>query len=88
MVPFFEDSFETDLASKLGLKFTRDVFQDSDVYLDLELAYAFGDAPTKANIDHFNLEPELKHLLQQLESQVLDYYGCQMFLDNYDNYEK
>lgn len=83
LVPFFEDGLKLELAFALGLKLTEEYYINNDIYndiyLDRELAYAFGDAPTNADTNDFDIEPELKHLLQQLESKVLDDYHSQIF---------
>jgi hypothetical protein len=82
LVAFFEESLEFELANTLKLVVTEDSFNDSSLHLDLELACAFGDAPTKVNILSHELEPELDHLLQRLGNKMLDHYESIIFTHN------
>ena len=88
LVPFFEDSFKSEIALNLGFEFTNYSDEDSELNLDLELSYAFGDAPATANTNNFEINPELKRLLQKLDSKILDYHSSQLFLQNHEEDEK
>lgn len=80
VVALFEDDFNPEIALVLGLKLTEQSDGFNDIYLDLELAYAFGDAPKKIDFKHSCLEPILVKLLQHLEKKILDYSGSMYFL--------
>ncbi|MBD2676842.1 MULTISPECIES: NACHT C-terminal helical domain 2-containing protein [Nostoc] len=80
VVAFFEDDFNPQIAFALGLELTINDKYYNEVYLDIELAYAFADAPKKADIKQYNLEPDLVHLLQTLENKILDYSTSMSFL--------
>ncbi len=80
VVAFFEDDFNPEIAFVLGLKLTEESDSFNDIYLDLELAYAFGDAPKKTDFKHSCLEPVLVKLLQHLKKKILDYSGSMYFL--------
>jgi Effector-associated domain 8/NACHT domain len=86
VVAFFADDFKPELAFFLGFDKNIDSYRLSDVYLDMELACAFSDAPTKPNIKDFDIEAGLKDSLEQLETKVLDDYASHMFLYQ-NNYE-
>ncbi|MEH2085290.1 ATP-binding protein [Nostoc sp.] len=80
VVAFFEDDFNPEIAFVLGLKLTEESNEFNDIYLDIELAYAFGDAPKKTDFKHYCLEPDLVKLLQNLEKKILDYSSSMDFL--------
>ncbi|MBD2610924.1 hypothetical protein H6G94_06535 [Nostoc punctiforme FACHB-252] len=80
LVALFEDDFNPEIAFALGLELTINDKYYNEVYLDIELAYAFADAPRKGDIKQYNLEPDLVHLLQTLENKILDYSTSIYFL--------
>ncbi|MBN4006004.1 hypothetical protein [Nostoc sp. LPT] len=80
VIAFFEDDFNPEIAFILGLELTEKFDEFNNIYIDLELAYAFGDSPKKTDLKHYALEPELVKLLQSLENKILDYSASMSFL--------
>ncbi|WP_375468869.1 hypothetical protein [uncultured Nostoc sp.] len=72
VVALFEETFNPEIAFALGLNLTNEYEKNNDIYLDIELAYAFGDAPKRADVKQYNLKPDLVHLLQYMENKILD----------------
>ena len=74
-IDLFEENFNPVIAFALGFLFPESSYFDNDVYVDIELSFAFGDAPKKVDNRLFQLNPEVKDLLQKIEKQALDYYN-------------
>ncbi|MDZ8087264.1 MAG: LuxR C-terminal-related transcriptional regulator [Nostoc sp. DedQUE12b] len=79
VIALFEETFNPELALALGLNLTNEYEKNNDIYLDIELAYAFGDAPKKADVKQYSLKPDLVNLLQYMENKILDYSASMNF---------
>ncbi|MBE9224898.1 NACHT domain-containing NTPase [Phormidium sp. LEGE 05292] len=70
----FEDGFNSEIAVSLGLDIGRDARKHRDINLDFQLCRFLGDAPTFIDDREIEFEPEIKHLLLQINSKQLNYY--------------
>lgn len=71
---FLEDGFNSEIALSLGLDIGRNARKHRDINLDFQLCRVLGDAPTFIDDREIELEPEIKHLLLQINSKRPDYY--------------
>ncbi|MGB3638513.1 MAG: NACHT domain-containing NTPase [Rivularia sp. (in: cyanobacteria)] len=75
----FEEDFYPVIAIALGFSFPKSSFFNNDTYIDIELSFAFGDAPKKVHSSLFLIDEEITDILKKLETEVLDYYDTHTF---------